>query len=141
MKKKALSFLAISALAAIVCSCTEKYYTLDTKVEIVNHSSSQVAGSLNMGTNPFELDPGESFTLSVKSQSKEKSPDASSVSVMGPRELMVDGKRYTLKPSVNAKDFIDLIGWKVTTKAEGFVCEFEFTDESLARMLTMADPL
>ena len=42
---------------------------------------------------------------------------------------------------VTAKDFIDLIGWKMTTKADGFIYEFEFTDELLARMLSVADPV
>ena len=92
-----------------------------------------------MGTDPFDLDPGESFNLSVKYMSKVKSPDASSFSVIGPRKLTVDGNDYTLKSSVTAKDFFDLIGWKVTTKDEGFICGFEFTDELLARMLSMAD--
>ena len=141
MKRIVFLALAICALAALACSCTEKYYTQETKVEIVNHSSSQVAGALNMGTDPFDLEPGEVFTLNLKSQSKEKFPQTSSVSVMGPRELTVDGRRYTLKSSVTAKDFIDLVGWKVTSLSDGFLCEFEFTDELLARMLSVADPV
>ena len=141
MKKIVILVLVMSALVVLTCSCTEKYYTLETRVEIVNHSSSDVAGALNMGTNPFDLEPGESFTLSVKSQSKEEHLDASAMQVLGPRELTVDGKRYAMKSTVTAKDFIDLIGWKMTTKADGFIYEFEFTDELLARMLSVADPV
>ena len=72
---------------------------------------------------------------------EEEHPDASAMQVLGPRELTVDGKRYAMKSTVTAKDFIDLIGWKMTTKADGFIYEFEFTDELLARMLSVADPV
>lgn len=138
MKKAIIVVAALLGIMPVMNSCTEKNYSIETKVEIVNNSSSRLSGTVFMDAQTFDLAPGESYSYSEFHQSKVESPDASSVSVMGPRELTVDGKNYRVKDSIE-KDFFGLYGWDVTPLGNGFLIKIKFTDEGLANLLLNAD--
>ena len=122
-----------------IVSCGEKYYTVEENIEIVNHSSSRVAGSFIMGLNSFDLVPGESYSVVINAHFKDKDPDSSQISVAGPAALTVDGKLYTLKSTAPAYGFFELYGWVKTPCDKGFNLKLELTDEGIARILSYAD--
>ena len=141
MKKKLFILTALFGIMLLAESCKEKYSPYEIMVEIVNQSSKRVSGTLNLGACPFALAPGETFSTSINGMSREERPNAPSVSVIGPKELIVDGERFVLKSSVSANDFFDLYGWDVTSRVNGFLFKMNLTDKILGDMLSNADHL
>ena len=138
MKRITIMLIAISAILFSTMSCDKADYSFEKELEIVNNSSSRVAGSIFMGMSTFDLAPGETFSTSLTSKD-EKRPDISQVTETGPNDLTIDGKRYTLKATAPANGFFELYGWDVTENGKGFSLKMELTDEGLARILTYAD--
>ena len=140
MKKSVALFVTIfSVLLSCVSCMVDKYNSYTKNIEIVNHSSSRLAGSYWMGTNPFDLAPGDTFTISFDVSETGVYPSASDIRESGPSELIIDGKRYTLKSSANAVGFFDLLRWTVTQVEKGFDLKLEITDENIEQMLRQAD--
>lgn len=138
MKRIITVLAAISAVLIAAVSCVKSYCSYEEELEIVNHSSSRVAGSFFMGTSTFDLAPGETYSTS-ETVYCEKLPDVSQETVAGPSDLTVDGKHYTIKASAPAYGFFELYGWDVTKSDKGFNLKLELTDEGLTRILTQAD--
>ena len=139
--KRVFFYLAVLAAVIPVVSACDPYYSLEEEREIVNHSSYRVAAAFDMGSVQFDLAPGESYEYKLYlSLPKGEMPDGSQKGrTVGPRELTVDGVRYTLDPSLEINGgFFDLVGWDVKAYADRIVSRFEFTDENLAEMLEYA---
>lgn len=126
-------------LLATTSCIVDKYNSYTKNIEIVNHSSSNVAGYIFMGMSTFDLAPGESYSTSFTEGNMGNYPTVSEVSVDGPTELTVDGRLYKLKPTVNALGFFQIYGWDVTQVDNGFNLKMELTDEGLEKLLSHAD--
>lgn len=138
MKRITTVLIALFAVLLSTISCVKADYSFKKNLEIVNHSSSRVAGSISMGMSTFDLAPGETFSTTLSSV-EEKRPDISQVTETGPSNLTIDGKHYTLKATAPAFGFFELYGWDVTECGKDFSLKMELTDEGLARILTYAD--
>lgn len=126
-------------LLATTSCIVDKYNSFTENIEIVNHSSSRVAGFVFMTMGSFDLAPGDSFSTAFNAERKGNYPTVYDVSESGPMELTVDGKLYRLKSTVNAQGFFDIYGWDVTQVEKGFDLKMELTDEGLEKLLSHAD--
>ncbi len=138
MKRTFFLIAALLGIAIAISSCTKNIKDYECEIEIVNSSSSLVSGDFQFV--PFELAPGEVFTRRMfYASTLYKNPTPAQIGFAGPRELTVDGISYTWK-SGRSDDFFSYHGWDITSFGDGFICRLVLTDESIADMLSHADP-